>query len=153
MIPLQENYMSYSIPIIAIPAGKCPAKLKSTEYNDVIDWAEEVLSIGIKNNVNYLPSALVFFAQQFFNIFGEEYKLVCNHINTAYNNQDKAKLEAMIQQISLSQKEIGNQKQESSNEPQKKRRGRPPKKLYEPSKTYQKSEPTEEKIKISIKRK
>jgi hypothetical protein len=144
--------MSYSIPIIAIPAGKCPAKLSSTEYNDVIDWAEQVYAIGIKNNVNYLPSALVFFAQQFFNIFSEEYKTVCNHINSAYNNQDKQKLDSIIEKISQDKKEEEKRKDDGQTQEQpKKRRGRPPKKLYEPSKTFVKTDP-EEKAKIKLRR-
>jgi hypothetical protein len=96
--------MAYTIPIIAIPAGKCPAKLESTEREDVIEWAEKVYSIGLKNNINYLPSAIVFFAQQFFSIFTEDYKIVCNHINSAYNNNNEVKFDEMLVKINEEKK-------------------------------------------------
>jgi hypothetical protein len=104
--------MSLSTPIIAIPAGKCPSKLESTEYEQVISWCVEVHAIGIKNNVNYLPSALVFFAQQFFDIFGEEYKTVKNHINKAYNTGDDGKLQEFITKANYEKLEIEKQKAE-----------------------------------------
>jgi hypothetical protein len=104
--------MSLSTPIIAIPAGKCPSKLESTEYEQVISWCVEVHAIGIKNNVNYLPSALVFFAQQFFDIFGEEYKTVKNHINKAYNAGDDGKLQEFITKANYEKLEIEKQKAE-----------------------------------------
>jgi hypothetical protein len=153
--------MTYTVPIIAIPAGKCPVKLTSTEYNDVIEWAEEVYSFGIKNNINYLPSALVFFAQQFFSIFGEEYKVVCDHINTTYNNQDKIKLNEIMEKVFLDKKIADKEKQDRLDDPSsfvpppKKKRGRPPKAAYNPSQTMMQKplEPASEKVKINIKRK
>lgn len=104
--------MSLSTPIIAIPAGKCPSKLESTEYEQVISWCVEVHAIGIKNNVNYLPSALIFFAQQFFDIFGEEYKMVRNHIDKAYNTADDGKLQEFIARANYEKQEVEKQKSE-----------------------------------------
>lgn len=151
--------MTCSMPIVAIPAGKCPAKLHSSDYNEVIAWAEEVYSIGLKNNVNYLPSALVFFAQQFFDIFGDDYKIICNHINTAYNSQDAAKLDELIKKVNHDKRVADKEKEDRLNgtaeaaEPPKKKRGRPPKPVYAPSQTVQPTQPKEESRKITIKRK
>ena len=150
--------MTYTASIVAIPAGKCPVKLTSTERSDVIEWAEDVCSFGIKNNINYLPSALVFFAQQFFSIFGEEYKLVCNHINAAYNNQDGIKMNEIIDKVFLDKKVADKEKQDRIDDPDsfvpppKKRRGRPPKAIYNPSQTMQKPVETQA-AKINIRRK
>ena len=93
--------MSYSTNrVVAIPAGKCPVKLQSTKKEDVVEWAENVIAVGFKSNINYLPSSLIFFAQQFFNIFAEDYKTVCNHINLAYNTDSK-ELQNLMDKISV----------------------------------------------------
>jgi len=113
--------MSFSIPVIAIPAGKCPVKLKTTEHNDVIEWAEEVISVGRTNNVTYLPEALVFFAQQFFNIFSEDYKKVKEIICSYYNSGDEIKnLITKFNSAPIVEKP-------TEDGQVKKRRGRPPK--------------------------
>jgi hypothetical protein len=78
--------MSHSIPVIAYPAGKCPAKLKGTSYEEVTEWAEEIFSEGRNNNLIYLPSAIAFFAQQFYRIFTPEYRVICNHLISKYGN-------------------------------------------------------------------
>lgn len=92
--------MSFSTRVIAFPAGKCPVKLQSTKKEDVIEWAEEIYSIGLRNNINYLPSAIIFFAQQFFNIFTEDYQTVCNHINATYNTGER-EFQDLINKISI----------------------------------------------------
>lgn len=142
--------MTCSIPVIAIPAGKCVVKLKSTEYDDVVAWAEEVISVGRSNSVTYLPSALIFYAQQFFNIFSDEYKLVREHIIARYGNAgnvcdviDKVNSTPLIQKPT---DEDGN--------PLKKRRGRPPKKQYVPPTLIPKEPEQDDNVKkIKIKRK
>ena len=96
--------MSFSIRVVATPAGKCPIKLKSCEREDVIEWSKEVYSAGLAENINYLPSAFVFFAQQYFNIFSEEYKTICNIINTAYNVDNKDFYE-LISKIGVEEKQ------------------------------------------------
>ena len=78
--------MSHSIPAIAYPAGKCPAKLKGTSCEEVTEWAEEVFSAGRNNNLIYLPSAIAFFAQQFYNFSSPEYKTVCDHLINRYGS-------------------------------------------------------------------
>jgi hypothetical protein len=96
--------MSYSIRVVATPAGKCPVKLKSADREEVIEWSKEVYSAGIAENINYLPSAFCFFAQQFFNIFSDEYKSICNHINLAYN-VDKTEFYELIGKINVEEKQ------------------------------------------------
>lgn len=95
---------NYAIRIIAIPAGKCPIKLISSDYEEVIEWTKEVHSFGVSNNLNYLPSAFAFFAQQFFNIFSQEYKDVCNHINSAYN-VDNAQFTELLNKVGVEEKQ------------------------------------------------
>lgn len=123
--------MSYSTNrVVAIPAGKCPVKLQSTKKEDVIEWAEEVYSIGLRNNLNYLPSAVIFFAQQFFNIFSEEYRDVYNILSSSYNTgatefqtlidkinvekriSDKEKLDKKEKQIQEENKKIKERKEQ-----------------------------------------
>ena len=151
--------MTCSVPIIAIPSGKCPVKLKGSEYEDVIGWAEEVISIGRSNSSNYLPSALIFFAQQFFNIFSEEYKSVRNHIENHYGTAGNVyDVIEKVNSAPVIQKSV-----DENGDVVKKRRGRPPKKLYSPSTTFAKpqtevssivkEETKEETKKVRIKRK
>lgn len=93
--------MSYSTNrVVAIPAGKCPVKLQSAKKEDVVEWAEEVYSIGLRNNLNYLPSAFIFFSQQFFNIFSEEYKDVYNILSSSYNT-GATEFQALIDKINV----------------------------------------------------
>jgi hypothetical protein len=111
--------MSYSTNrVVAIPAGKCPVKLQSTKKEDVVEWAEEVISTGFKSNINYLPSSLIFFAQQFFNIFTDDYKTVCNHINLAYNTDSK-ELQNLIDKISIEKRILDKQKEKQREEKDK----------------------------------
>lgn len=121
--------MTCSVPVIAIPAGKCSVKLKGTDYEDVVAWAEEVISVGRTNSVTFLPSALIFYAQQFFNIFSEDYKTVCEHITSHYGNAgnvrdviEKVKSTPIVQKPTV----------DGDGNPIKKRRGRPPKKQWKP---------------------
>lgn len=152
--------MAYTIPIIAIPAGKCPAKLESTQYEDVIEWAEKVYSIGLKNNVNYLPSAVTFFAQQFFSVFSEDYKTVCNHINSAYNNNgsENVKFDEMLIKINEEKKIAEKEKLEKrEREEEKERKKKKEKEAIAQAKVVEKkvepiAEPQQKK-KITIRRK
>lgn len=139
--------MSFSIRIVHTPAGSCPIKLKSTEYESVFEWTQLVMDHGRTNNLNYLPSALVFFAQQFFNIFTEDYKIVKNHLGNIFQissndeliskiNQDKIDKDKInqdkINQDKIDKDKIDANPLENSNEPTKKRMGRPSKKEYSP---------------------
>jgi hypothetical protein len=119
--------MTYTIPVIATPAGKCPVKLKSSEYEDVIEWSEKVLSQGRTNNVNYLPSALIFFSQQFFSIFTPEHKIIKNHIQDHYGMAGD--IQEVINRVNLNPIQQKPATDENG-DVVKKRRGRPPKKQY-----------------------
>lgn len=149
--------MSFSIPIIAIPAGKCPVKLKSIENNDVIEWAEEVISVGRSKNVTYLPEALVFFAQQFFNIFSEDYKKVKEIICLYYNSGGE--VTNIINKVNAASVADKMQQTTEDGQPTKKRRGRPPKNKIgpiipkAPEPVVQDASSSEIKKKIIIKRK
>jgi len=122
--------MGFATRIIHTPAGACPVKLKSTEHDDVLEWAQLVMEKGQANNLNYLPNALVFFAQQFYNIFSEEYKLVKSHLCDIFQINLN---EELINKVNQEKNIV---KEENDEEPKKKRRGRPPKKQYSPSQAF-----------------
>lgn len=106
----KNKIMSYSTNrVVATPAGKCPVKLESTKKEDVIDWAEEIYSIGLANNIHYLPSCFKFFAQQFFNVFSQEYKDVCNIISSSYNTGE-TEFRELINKLSLEKRILDKEK-------------------------------------------
>lgn len=149
--------MSYSTNrVIATPAGKCPVKLQSTKKEDVLDWAEEIYSIGLSNNIHYLPSCFKFFAQQFFNIFSEDYKTVCNIISSSYNTGETELLE-LINKINLEKrildKEKSDKKEKQLLEEIEKNKLRKEKKQKEQNQEIKQELKTEEKKKIKIRRK
>lgn len=74
--------------VIHAPAGKCPFKLNGTKENEVLEWAESVLGHGQQNDVMYTTGALNYYAQQFYNIFSDEYKIVSGIINDHYVRDD-----------------------------------------------------------------
>jgi hypothetical protein len=124
--------MSFSVRVVHTPAGSCPIKLKSTEYDNVFEWAQLVMDHGKANNLNYLPSALVFFAQQFFNIFTDDYKTVKNHLINIFQMSLSEDLIVKINQDKIN--ELAKPTSENKDEPIKKKRGRKPKKEYIPPK-------------------
>lgn len=138
--------MSESVPVIAIPAGKCPAKLKNSDRDEVIGWCEEVLSVGRNKSITYLPSALIFFAQQFFNIFSKEYKSVVGYIEDHYGTAGN--VFDVIQKVE-SNPILPKQTLDENGNLIKKRRGRPPKKLYSPSTDIKLQEEILERRKVS----
>lgn len=144
--------MGYSGRIIAIPAGKCPVKLNSTEKQDVIDWAEDVYSVGVREDLTYLPSALIFFAQQFYSIFTEEYKTVCNHLNSTYNTNN-ADFDNLIQKISIEKRTSDLEKIEKKLREEEKYKKKLEKKAKQEEKQAEKPAEEVAKKKIIIRRK
>lgn len=68
--------------VVLTPAGPCPVKLDGTDAHTVQEWAEKVVHSGhLKANAHYGPSALRYFAREFYDIFSPEYGEVCEHIN------------------------------------------------------------------------
>lgn len=154
--------MTCSVPVIAIPAGKCPVKLKSSEYDAVIEWAEDIISVGRGNTTTYLPSALIFFAQQFFSIFSNEYKTVSKHIEDRYGKAGN--VFEVVERVNANPILPKPPTVDEDGNPLKKRRGRPPKQLYSPSTMIKQQEktlevpitnetPKEEVKKVKIRRK
>ena len=74
---------------ISIPAGKCPANLMSTDYEAVEEWVGKVKLRGEAVNVIYAARALRYWARQFYDIFSEEYKLVSQHVNEIFGDDDR----------------------------------------------------------------
>jgi len=125
--------------VLHTPAGKCPVKLNDTSIEEVTGWANLVIEHGRQNSLVYLPSALIYFSQQFYSIFTPEYKIVKEHIENVFGfnsneqvfNFNKKDLESpnktpekSIEKIKPSEEA---EKINNSVEPAKKRRGRPPK--------------------------
>lgn len=131
--------------VLYIPAGRCPVKLDGTSLEEVTDWSNRVVEHGKQNNLVYLPSALVYFAQQFYNIFTEEYKVVKNNIEQIFNfnnisleneqiKQSEARLNFINEEKEKNKAKESSELREVDNDgqtisvPIKKKRGRPPKK-------------------------
>jgi hypothetical protein len=74
--------------IIHTPAGKCPFKLTGTSENEVLEWAESILSSGKQKEAFYNTAALNYYAQQFYRFGTEEYKIISNIINENYTRDD-----------------------------------------------------------------
>lgn len=74
--------------IIHTPAGPCPFKLKGISEQEVLEWTESILSIGKQKNVFYNTAALNYYAQQFYRVGSEEYKIISNIINENYIQDD-----------------------------------------------------------------
>jgi hypothetical protein len=140
--------MNFSVRVVHTPAGRCPVKLKETDHDSVLEWAQLVMEHGRTNNLNYLPSALVFFAQQFYNIFTEDYKTVKNHLIDIFQISLNEELINKVNQDRINQEaEKRDNKQEVDDT--KKRRGRPPKKQYSPSlENSLKNNPLNEPVKV-----
>lgn len=76
--------MTYCTRIVYTPAGKCPIKLEGFDYDTVLEWSNLIIEHGKANNLNYLPPALLFFAQQFYRAFTPEYLEIKEHLNNIF---------------------------------------------------------------------
>lgn len=74
--------------IIHTPAGKCPFELKGISEEEVLDWAEKLMTQAQRNDSVYSTGALNYFAQQFYNLFSKEYKTISSIINDHYVRDD-----------------------------------------------------------------
>lgn len=128
--------MNYGTTVVAIPAGKCEFKLKSCNKEDVINWAEEILSEGRIKNINYLPSALVFYSQQFYRPFSKEYEEIKETIYEHYGNFGDVSLYINKPEVNLNLNK--------PKETDKKRRGRKSKKEISPYMEYLEKKKKEE---------
>jgi hypothetical protein len=55
----------------------------------VKEWAGKILRHGEAKNVVYSARALRYWARQFYDIFSEEYKLVSQHVNEIFGDDDR----------------------------------------------------------------
>lgn len=121
--------MTYCTRIVYTPAGKCPIKLEGYDYETVLDWSNLIIENGKANNLSYLPSALLFFAQQFYRAFTPEYLEVKKHLNNIFLIPDK---DESIENLTIKKEEnqnIQSQKIVEKNiQDNKKKRGRSSKK-------------------------
>lgn len=74
--------------VVHAPAGPCPVKLIGISEQEVLDWSENILSIGKQKNILYNNAALKYYAQQFYKFGTEEYKIISNIINDNYVRDD-----------------------------------------------------------------
>jgi hypothetical protein len=68
----------------AIPAGACPAKLKSTDQAAVYEWIEKVCKAKEDDRNVLMASALKYYAREFYECVGKtnDYNIVCDHIES-----------------------------------------------------------------------
>lgn len=145
--------MKNSTRLVATPAGKCSIKLNSTNYEDVIEWTRKVHTAGLAEGINYLPSAFTFFVRQFYEIFSEDHKIVCEQINSAYN-VDKKNTYELIGKINLEEKQNKIEKKKRREQAEKEELLKKKQKILNPLKPIQQKSPeVKDKIKIKIKRK
>lgn len=71
--------------VLHTPAGTCPVKLEGSSLEEVRDWSNLVVEHGRQKNLIYLPSALLYFSQQFYSIFTPEYKEIKAHLEEIFN--------------------------------------------------------------------
>ena len=73
----------------AIPAGACPAKLKSTDQSDVYEWIIKVLRVKEDDRNVLTASALKYYTREFYEIVGntEDYNTVCGHIDSYWRGE------------------------------------------------------------------
>ena len=62
---------------ICTPAGACPAKLKGTDRDSVVEWGNIVVDHGMKESLKYLTEALIYWVRNFYDFGTKEYKTVC----------------------------------------------------------------------------
>ena len=59
--------------IVLCPAGACPHKLKSSDRDSVVEWANAVMESGMKHNLKYTPEALGYWVGHFYEYGCSEY--------------------------------------------------------------------------------
>jgi hypothetical protein len=79
-----ENKGAYSSTprsLVWTPSGKCPIKLESADKETVVAWMAKVREYGMKANDYFTSEALRYYVRYTYDIFSEEYKEACSHIN------------------------------------------------------------------------
>ena len=66
--------------MIVVPAGACPHKLSGTDENSVTDWGKKIVKTFFTQRQQLAPSALAYFAREFYDVFSEEFKTVEKNI-------------------------------------------------------------------------
>jgi hypothetical protein len=67
-------------PMISAPAGNPPVALKSTDYESVKKWAEDIVEAGHKAQIHYTISAVKYFLQRFYRWGTPEFEECSEHI-------------------------------------------------------------------------
>jgi hypothetical protein len=87
--------MGFGTRVIYTPAGQCPVKLKGIDYNDVLEWSNLIMESGREKGLNYLPSAILFFSQQFYGVHTKEYNIIKEHIANIFNSNPSIDVEKL----------------------------------------------------------
>jgi hypothetical protein len=87
--------MGFGTRVIYTPAGQCPVKLKGIDYNDVLEWSNLIMESGREKRLNYLPSAILFFSQQFYGVHTKEYNVIKEHIANIFNSNPSIDVEKL----------------------------------------------------------
>ena len=69
---------------VLVPADPCPVKLDSMELQDISKWISQVQAAGMERGEIYTAETFCYFAREYFDIFTETYRDVCNKIREAY---------------------------------------------------------------------
>lgn len=72
---------------IVAPAGKCPHRLESTEPEVVDEWVGKVRAHFRSKSQFLTLSGLIYFVNEFFYMFGEEYPVVKAHLESSLGSE------------------------------------------------------------------
>lgn len=67
---------STRLPLIHTPSGYCPIKLANTDKDTVVEWCEDILDLGKRQNKVYLPSSIKYWLRFIHPIGTKEYDQV-----------------------------------------------------------------------------
>lgn len=82
-----RDYDSVRMSRIWAPAGACPHRLDGTDEDTVRRWAERVRDTAQQENKFLTVHALEYYARQFYDIFGDEWKTVKAHLQAIYAHE------------------------------------------------------------------
>lgn len=88
--PREPSYSDPRLLRVSTPAGACPHKLKSMEWDDVQEWAELVRAAGRETGRFYTVSALIYFVRHTYDINSPEYQTVKGVLLEMYGHERAA---------------------------------------------------------------
>jgi hypothetical protein len=67
--------------VVYAPSGPCPITFPSISRNDIVEWCDNVVGVGLRTNRVFMPSALKYFAAYTYDRHTPEFEEVCGYID------------------------------------------------------------------------